>query len=132
MPSRLNSPSAEGEAEAEAEVEFTKEEGEFQVTITQMKVTDNKTGIRISKVTDNRTRIRISILKEAEGEDQMTNQTYNANNAKSMGVMDLNAGRSKQINSWAEHMSQIMKEKPQMVCLSHATRLKNNTKISCF
>jgi hypothetical protein len=48
MPSRLNSPSAEGEAEVEAEV--TKEEGEVQVTITQVKVTDN---IKISKVNQN-------------------------------------------------------------------------------
>jgi hypothetical protein len=74
----------------------TKEEGEVQVTITQVKVTDNKTRIRISKVTDNRTRIIISSLKEAEGEDQMKNQTYNAITAKIMGTMNLNVGRSKQ------------------------------------
>jgi transcriptional regulator of met regulon len=127
MPSRLNSPSVEGEAEEEAEV--TKEEGEVQVTITQVKVTDNITRIKISKVTDNRTRIRTSSLKEAEGEDQMTNQAYNAITVRILGTMNLNDKRSKQINSQAEHMSQIMKEKPQMVCFSHATRLKNNIKI---
>jgi hypothetical protein len=93
MPSRLNSLSAEGEAEAEVEV--IKEEGEVQVTITQMKVTDNRTRIIISKVTDNRTRIRISSLKEAEGEDQMKNQAYNAITAKILGTMNLNAERSK-------------------------------------
>jgi hypothetical protein len=42
----------------------------------------------------------------------MKNQAYNAITAKSMGTMDLNAGRSKQINYQEEHMSQIMKEKP--------------------
>jgi hypothetical protein len=60
----------------------------------------------------------------------MTNQAYNAITAKSMGTMNLNAGRSKQISSQAEHMSQIIQEKPQKVCFSHATRLKNNLKIS--
>jgi hypothetical protein len=59
----------------------------------------------------------------------MTNQTYNVITSKIMGIMILNYGRSKQINSQAEHMSQIMKEKPQMVCFSHATKLKNNIKI---
>jgi hypothetical protein len=108
MPSRLNSPSTEGEAEAEV----IKEEGKVQVTIIQMKVTDNRVKIKISKVTDNRTRIGISILKEAEGEDQMTNQAYNVINAKSMGTINMNSGRSKKINSQAEHMYQIMKEKP--------------------
>jgi hypothetical protein len=110
MPSRLNSPSVEGEAEEEAEV--TKEEGEVQVTITQVKVTNNRTRIIISKVTDNITRIRISSLKEVEGEDQMTNQTYNAITTKIMDTMHLNAGRSKQIISHAKHMTQIMKDKP--------------------
>jgi hypothetical protein len=110
MPSRLNSLSAEGEAKAEVEV--TKEEGEFQVTITQVKVPDIQT------------RIRISILKEAEGGDQMKKQAYNTTTSKSIGTM----GRRKKITTQAEHMSQIMKEKPQMVCFSHATRLKNNTK----
>jgi hypothetical protein len=99
MPSKLNSPSAEGEAEEEVEV--IKEEGEVQVTITQTKVTDNRTRIIISKVTNNRTRIRISSLKEAEGEDQMTNQAYNAITAKSLDTMNLNAGGSKQIKSQA-------------------------------
>jgi hypothetical protein len=60
----------------------------------------------------------------------MTNQAYNAITVRSLGTMNLNARRSKQIISQAEHMSQIMKEKPQMVCFSHATRLKNNIKIS--
>ena len=95
MPSKLNSPSAEREVEEEAEV--TKDEGVLQVTNTWMEVTDNKANIKISKVTDNRTRIKISILKEAEGEDQMTNQAYNAITAKSLDTMNLNAGRSKQI-----------------------------------
>jgi hypothetical protein len=58
----------------------------------------------------------------------MTKKAYNATTAKSMGTMDLNDRRSKQINTQEEHMSQIMKEKPQMVCFSHATRLKNDTK----
>jgi hypothetical protein len=66
MPSRLDSPSVEAEV--------TKEEGEVQVTITQVKFIDNRTRIKISKVTDNKTRIRISSLKEAKGEDQMTNK----------------------------------------------------------
>jgi len=70
MPSRLNSPSTE----VEAVEEVTKEEAEVQVTITQVKVTDN-TRIIISKVIDNKTRIKISSLKESKGEDQMTNQT---------------------------------------------------------
>jgi hypothetical protein len=106
MPSRLNSPSTEGEEEAETEV--TKEEGEFQVTITQVNFTNNITKIRISKVTDNINRIKISILKEAEGEDQITNKTYNCITTKSMGTMDLNVERRKKINSWVEHMSQII------------------------
>ena len=38
MPSKLNSPSAEGEVEEEAEV--TKEEGEIKVTLTLVKVTN--------------------------------------------------------------------------------------------
>jgi hypothetical protein len=128
MPSKLNSPSAEGEAEEEAEI--TKDEGALQVTNTQVEVTDNRTRIKFSKVTDNIVRIRVSNLKEAEGEDQMTNQAYNAITAKSMGTMNLNAGRSKQTSSQAENMCQIIREKPQEVCFSHATRLKNNLKIS--
>jgi hypothetical protein len=59
MPSRLNSLSAKAEV--------TKEEGEVQATITQVKVTKNITRIRISKVTDKRTKIIISSLKEAKG-----------------------------------------------------------------
>ena len=82
------------------------------------------------KVTYNKTRIGISILKEAEGEDQMIKQAYNAITTKSMGTMNLNAGRSKQISSQAEHMCQITREKTQDVCFFHATRLKNNLKIS--
>jgi hypothetical protein len=62
-----------------------------------VEVTNNSIRIKISKVKDisNKINIRISSLKEAEGEDQMRNQVYNAITAKSMGTMDLNAGRSK-------------------------------------
>jgi hypothetical protein len=123
MPSRLNSPSAEGEAE------IIEEEGEFQVTITQVKVIDNITRIKISKIIYNITRIRTSSLKEEYGGDQMTNLTYNAITVRILGTMNLNVGRIKQIISQIDHMSQIMKEKPQMVCFSHATRLKNNIHI---
>jgi hypothetical protein len=115
MLSKLNSPSAEGEAEEEAEV--TKDEGVLQVTNTQVEVIDNST------------RIRISSLKEAEGEDKMTNQAYNAITTKSMGTMNLNVGRSKKIRSQAKNMCQIIREKPQVVCFSRATKLKNNLKI---
>jgi hypothetical protein len=87
---------------------------------------DNRIIIKISKVID---KIRISSLKEAEGEDQMTNLAYNAITAKSMGTMNLNAGRSKKIISQAEHMCQIIQEKPQEVCFSHAANLTNNLKI---
>jgi hypothetical protein len=113
-------------------VEVTKEEGEVQVTITKVKVTNNRTRIIISKVTDNITRIRISSLKEVEGEDQMKNRTYNSITTKIMDTLDLNSRRSKKIISQEEHMTQIMKEKPQMVCFSYATRLNNNIKISGF
>jgi hypothetical protein len=94
-----------------------------------LKVTDNINKTIISKVTNNRTRIRTSIFKEAEGEDQMTNQSYNAITVRSLGTMNLNAGRSKKIISQEQHMSQSMEQKPQIVCFSHATRLKNNKKI---
>ena len=98
MLSKLNSPSAEGEAEEEAEV--TKEEGAIKVTLTPVEVTDNSIWIKISKVKgNNKINIIISSLKEAEAEDQMRNQAYNAITAKSMGTMNLNAGRSKQIIS---------------------------------
>jgi hypothetical protein len=129
MLSKLNSPSAEGKAKEEAEV--TKEEGAINVILTPMEVTNNNIQIKISKVKDNNNKIniRISSLKEAEGEDQMRNQAYNAITAKSMGTMNLNVGRSKQIISQAEHMCQIIRETPQEVCFSHATRLKNNLKI---
>ena len=93
MPSKLNSLSTEGEEEV------TKDEGVLQVTNTRMEVTYNRASIKISKVTDNNTRIKIFSLKEAEGEDQMTKQTYNAITAKTMGTMNLNVGRSKQISS---------------------------------
>jgi hypothetical protein len=128
MPSKLNSPSVEGEAEEEAEV--TEDEGVLQVTNTRMEVTDNRASIKIFNVTDNNTRIRIFSLKEAQGEDQMTNQAYNAITAKNMGTMNLNAGRSRKIISQVEHMCQIIWEKPQKVCFSHVTSLKNNLKIS--
>jgi hypothetical protein len=95
-----------------------------------MEVIDNRANIKISKVTDNNTRIRISSLKEAEGEDQMTNQAYNAITAKNMGTMNLNAERNRKIISQAERMCQIIWEKPQKVCFSHVTSLKNNLKIS--
>jgi competence CoiA-like predicted nuclease len=100
------------------------------VTNTRMEVTDNGASIKIFKVTDNNTRIRIFSLKEAEGEDQMTNQAYNVITAKNMGTMNLNVGRRKQIISQAKNMCQIIREKPQKVCFSHAKRLKNNLKIS--
>jgi transcriptional regulator of met regulon len=123
MPSKLNSPSVEGEAE------LTKDEEVLQVTNTQVDITYNRTRIKIFKVMNNRVKIRVSNLKEAEGEDQMTNQAYNAITAKSMGTMNLNARRSTQISSRAKKMCQIIREKPQEVCFSHATRLKNNLKI---
>jgi hypothetical protein len=62
----------------------------------------------------------------------MINQAYNAIIAKSMGTMNLNVGRSKQIISQAEHMCQIIRETRQEVCLSHATKLNNNLKISGY
>jgi hypothetical protein len=127
MPSKLNSPSAEGEAEEEAEV--TKDEGVLQVTNTRMEVTDNRANIKISKVTYNNTKNIIFSLKEAEGEDQMINQEYIPITTKSMGTMNLNAVRSKKIGSQVEHMCQIIWEKPQKVCFSHVTSLKNNPKI---
>jgi hypothetical protein len=128
MPSKLNSLSTEGEAEGEVEV--TKEEGIVPVTLTPVEDTDNRSQIKISKVTNNRVRIRVSNLKEAEGEDQMKNHAYNAITAKTMGNMNLNAGRSKQIISQVEHMCQIIWEKPQEVCFSHVTSLKSNLNIS--
>ena len=111
MPSRFNSPSAEGEAEEEVEV--TKEEGAIKVTLTPVEAIDNSIWIKISKVkgNNNKINIRISSLKEAKGEIQMKNQAYNAINAKNLGTMNLNVRRSKQIISQVEHMSQIMKEK---------------------
>jgi hypothetical protein len=96
MPSKLNYLSTEGEAEEEAEV--TKEEGAVQVTLTQVEDTDNRTRIKISKVTDNRIRIRVSNLIEVEGEDEMTNQAYNAITAKILDTMNLNAGSNTQIS----------------------------------
>jgi hypothetical protein len=130
MHSKLNSPSAEGEAEEEAKV--TKEEGAIKITLIPLEGIYTNIRIKISKVKEiiNKINIRISILKEAEGEDQMTNQASNAITAKNMGTMNLTVGRSKQINSQVENMCQIIQETPQEVCFSHATRLKNNLKIS--
>jgi hypothetical protein len=130
MISKLNSPSTEGEAEEDVEV--TKEEGAIKVTLTPVEVTNNNIRIKIFKVKDNNNKIniRISSLKEAEGEGQMKKQAYNAITAKSMGTMNMNAGRSTQIISQAEHMCQITREKTQEVCFFRATRLKNNLKIS--
>ena len=87
MPSRLNSHSEEGKAEEEVE-----EEGTIKVTLILVEGTDNNIQIRISKGKEinNKTNIKISSLKEAEGEGQMTNQSYNAITAKSMGTMNLN------------------------------------------
>ena len=108
MLSKLNSPSAEGEVKEEAEV--TKEEGAIKVTLTLVEVTDNSIRIKIPKVKDNNNKIniRLSSLKEVEGEDQLRNQAYNAITVRSMGTMNLNAGRSKQISSQVEHMCQII------------------------
>ena len=99
MLSKLNSPSAKGEREEEAEV--TKEEGAIKVTLTPLEVTDNNIQIKIPKAKDinNKINIKISSLKEAEGEDQMTKQAYNAIIAKSMVTMNLNAGGITQISS---------------------------------
>jgi hypothetical protein len=127
MPSKLNSPSTKGKAEEEAKA--TKDERVLQVTNTQMEVTDNRARIKISKVIDNNTKIRIFSLKEAEGEDQMKKQAYNAITAKNMGTMNLNAGRSRKIISQVENMCEIIREKPQKVCFSHVTSLKNILKI---
>jgi hypothetical protein len=74
--------------------------------------------------------IRITSLKEGEGGDPMNNQAYNSITSKCMDTMNLNAGRSRQINTQAEHMSQIMKETPMVGCFFPVTTLKNNTRIS--
>ena len=111
MLSKHNSPLAEGEAEGEAEI--TKEEGAVIEILIPVEDTDNNNQINTSKHTDNKIRIRISSLKEVEGDDQMKKQAYNAITTKSMGTMNMNAGRSKQISSQAEHMCQITQEKPQ-------------------
>jgi hypothetical protein len=95
MPSKLNYLSTEGEAEEEVEV--TKEEGAVQVTLTQVEDTNNRTRIKISKVTDNRIRIRVSNLIEVEGEDEMTNQSYNVITANILDTMNLNVGSNTQI-----------------------------------
>ena len=101
MPSKLSSHSEEGKAEEEVE-----EEGTIKVTLIPVEGTDNDIPIRISKVKDinHNINIRTSSLTEEEGEVLMTKLTYNAITAKSMGTMNLNAGRSRQINSQAEHM----------------------------
>jgi hypothetical protein len=128
MLSKLNSPSSEGEAEEEEEI--TKKEGSVIEILIPMEDTDNNNRINTSKHTDNKIIIRFFSLKEAEGEDQMRNQAYNVITEKSMGTMNLNVGRSKKISSREEKMCQIIREKTQEVCFSHATRLKNNLKIS--
>jgi hypothetical protein len=128
MISKRNSPLAEGEAEGE--VEITKEEGAVIEILIPVEDTYNNNRINTSNHTNNKIRIRVFSLKEAEGEDQMRNQAYNAITTRSMGTMNLNAGRSKQIIFQAEYMCQITWGKPQEVCFSHATRLKNNLKIS--
>jgi hypothetical protein len=127
MPSKLSSHSEEGKAEEEVE-----EEGTIKVTLIPVEGTDNNIQIRIStfKEINNNINNRISSLKEVEGEGLMTKLAYNVITAKSMGTMNLNAGRSRQISSQVEHMCQIIQETPQEVCFSHATRLKNNLKIS--
>jgi hypothetical protein len=109
MLSKHNSHLVEGEAEGEAEI--TKEEGAVIEILIPVEDTDNNNRINTSKHTDNKIRIRVFSFKEAEGEDQMRNQAYNAITARSMGTMNLNAGRSKQISSQAEHMCQITREK---------------------
>jgi hypothetical protein len=88
-----------GETEEEAEV--PKEEGAITITLILVEAIDNSLRIKISKLKDisNKNNIRISSLKEPKGEDQMTKQAYNAITEKSMDTMNLNAGRSKQINS---------------------------------
>jgi hypothetical protein len=48
----------------------------------------------------------------------MINQAYNAITAKSMGTMNLNAGRSKQISSQAEHVSNHTRETSRGMFLS--------------
>ena len=100
MPSKLSSHSKEGKAEEEVE-----EEGTIKVTLILEEI-DNNIQITISKVTEinNKINIRIFSLKEAEGEGQMTNQAFNAIIAKSMGTMNLNAGRRRKISSQAKHM----------------------------
>jgi hypothetical protein len=110
----------------------TKEEGAIKITLIPVEVTVNNIRIQNSKVTEihHKINIRTSSLKEAEGEGRMTNPTFNVFIAKSMGITNLNAGRSRQISSQAEHMCQIIWETPQEVCFSHAIKLNNNLKIS--
>ena len=106
MPLKLNSPLVEGEVEEEVEV--TKEEGAVKVTLIPVEETYNDTRINTSKDINTIIRIRVSSLKEVEGEDQMRNQTYNVITVKSMGTMNMNAGRSKKIISQIEYMCQII------------------------
>ena len=115
MPSKLNSHSIEGKAEEEVE-----EEGTIKVTLIPVEEIDNNIQITISKVTEinNKINIRISSLKEAEGEDQMTNPAYNAIIAKSMGTMNLNAGRSALrqstcVKSYGRHLKRYVSLMPQ-------------------
>ena len=101
MPSKLSSHSKEGKAEEEVE-----EEGTLGVTLITMEEIDNNIPLKTFKVKEinNTINIRISSLKEAEGEGRMTNPTFNVFIAKSMGITNLNARRSRQISSQAEHM----------------------------
>jgi hypothetical protein len=69
------------------------------------------------------------IFSKIIGVVPMTNQAYNAITTKSMDTMNLNVGRSRLINTQAEHMSQFMKETPLVGCFFPVTRLKNNTRI---
>ena len=101
MPSNLNSHSKEGKVEEEVE-----EEGTLRVTLITMEEIENNIPLRTSKVKEinNTINIRISSLKEAKGEVRMTNPTFNFFIAKSMGTMNLNAGRRRKISSQAKHM----------------------------
>jgi hypothetical protein len=129
MLSKLNSPSGEGEA---GRSRGHQGRGSNQSNPHSSGGNRQQFRIKISKVKDisNKINIKISSLKEAEGEDQMTKQAYNAITAKSMGTMNLNAGRRNQIISQTEHMCQITREKTQEVCFFCATKLNNNLKIS--
>ena len=97
MLSKRNSPSIKGDAVDEADI--TKEEGAVTEILIPVEDTNNNNSINTSKHIDKKIKIRVFILKEAEGDDQMTKQSDNAITTKSMGTMNMNAGRSKKINS---------------------------------